>query len=184
MSRSLLGRLLLFDGINSTFRNVKLRGKSINCDICAEPKKITSLIDYELFCGMQATDKDLQLNILSENQRIAVQQLNEYRRNNDRHLLIDVRSENEYEICHLDPSENHPIKHFQNLNINSRKALIDRIKGEQIPQVFVICRRGNDSQIAAKKLIDELADCTVKIYDIIGGLHAWTNQIDEHFPKY
>ncbi|XP_055305180.1 adenylyltransferase and sulfurtransferase MOCS3 [Sitodiplosis mosellana] len=182
---TLSGRLLLFDGINSTFRNVKLRRKSVNCEVCAEPRKITSLIDYEQFCGMKASDKDMKLEILPQNQRVSVQILNERRQNNDRHLLIDVRSENEYEICQLNRSENYPIKIFQDENSISRKALVDRIKGEKIPQVYVICRRGNDSQIAAKKLIEELDESTAtKVHDIIGGLHAWTHHIDTNFPKY
>lgn len=182
---TLSGRLLLFDGLNSTFRNVKLRGKSANCDVCVEPRKISSLIDYEQFCGMKASDKDMKLEILPPNQRVTVQTLYESRQNNDRHLLIDVRSENEYEICQLNQSENYPIKIFQDPNNISRKALVDRIKGEHITQVYVICRRGNDSQIATKKLIEELDESTaIKVHDVIGGLHAWTHQIDSNFPKY
>lgn len=182
---TLCGRLLLFDGLNSIFRNVKLRGKSANCDICVEPRKITSLIDYEQFCGMKASDKDMKLEILPQNQRVSVHTLNEYLQNNNRYLLIDVRSENEYEICQLNQSENYPIKIFQDPKSIRRKELVDRIKNEQIPQVYVICRRGNDSQIATKKLIEELDECTAtKVHDIIGGLHEWTHQIDNNFPKY
>lgn len=180
----LSGRLLLFDGVSSTFRNVKLRGKSSNCDICVEPRKITTLIDYEQFCGMKASDKDLQLTLLSQHQRISVQKLNEYRQLNEPHLLIDVRSSNEFEICHLKQSENYPIKQFSDLNNGNGKELIERIKSENISNVFVICRRGNDSQIAAIKLMEGLINANVQVHDVIGGLHAWTNQIDEHFPKY
>lgn len=180
----LSSRLLLFDGSSSTFRNVKLRGKSNSCEICVEPRKITTLIDYEQFCGMEASDKDLKLQILQENQRISVQSLNESRQKNDQHMLIDVRTANEYEICHLDRSENHPIKMFTDLNSGMREALVEKIKKENIPQVFVICRRGNDSQKAAKKLMEELSDDNVHVFDVVGGLHAWTNQIDQNFPKY
>lgn len=184
IGNTLNGRLLLFDGINSTFRNVKLRGKSTNCGICVEPRKITSLIDYERFCGMKASDKDLKLKVLSHDQRVSVQELNESRQNNDQHLLIDVRSANEYEICHLDRSENHPIKIFNDSNNSKRNALVNRIEEDRISQVYVICRRGNDSQIATKKLLEALTDPEIKIHDVIGGLHAWTNQIDSSFPKY
>lgn len=180
----LSGRLLLFDGINSTFRNVKLRGKSSNCEICVEPRKISQLIDYEQFCGMRASDKDLKLELLPADQRISVQHLHESRQNSEKHLMIDVRTENEFEICHLDRSENHPIKIFTNPNSSNRKILVDRIKAEKIPQIYLICRRGNDSQVAAKQLSEDLTDAGVRIHDVVGGLHAWTNQIDEHFPKY
>lgn len=48
--------------------------------------------------------------------------------------------------------------------------------------VFVVCRRGNDSQIAAHHLQKMGSEKTIK--DIIGGLHAWTKQIDPNFPIY
>lgn len=184
IERCLSGRLLLFDGINSTFRNVKLRGKCSNCEVCIEPRKITCLIDYEQFCGMRASDKDLKLEVLPPNQRVSVETLYASRQQNNQHLLIDVRSGNEYDICHLEQSENHPIKLFNDPNSDERKALINRIKTERIPLVYVVCRRGNDSQIATKQLLEETKDFDVKIFDVIGGLHAWTDQIDAHFPKY
>lgn len=133
---------------------------------------------------MRASDKDMKLEVLPPSQRISVEQLHLSCQQNDQHLLIDVRSENEYDICHLEHSENHPIKLFNDPNSKGRKALVDRIKAEHIPLVYVVCRRGNDSQIATKILLEETKDCDVKIFDIIGGLHAWTDQIDEHFPKY
>lgn len=53
----LSGRLLLFDGSNTTFRNVTLRPKNKNCDVCGENPKILDLIDYEQFCNAKAHDK-------------------------------------------------------------------------------------------------------------------------------
>lgn len=178
------GRLLLFDGLSSTFRNIKLRGKSMKCEICVEPRKIKSLIDYEEFCDMKASDKDFKLEWLPEEHRVTVETLNESRKNGEKHLLIDVRHENEYEICRLNGSENYPIIMFGNTKNERRTALIERIQNEKIPQIFVICRRGNDSQVAAMRLIDEMDDVDVKIHDIVGGLHSWTDLIDKTFPKY
>lgn len=180
----LSGRLLLFDGTSSTFRNIKLRGKSNNCDVCAERRKIASLIDYEQFCGMRASDKDFKLELLPQSQRVSAQKLHESRQNEEKHLLIDVRTENEFEICHLDASENHPIKIFTDPKNDRRTALIERIQNDTISRIYVICRRGNDSQIAAEKLIKELNDQNIQVYDVIGGLHSWTNVVDKHFPKY
>lgn len=180
----LCGRMLLFDGKETIIRIVKLRGKSVNCKICIEPKKITSLIDYEQFCGMKASDKDVKLELLPENHRVTVHNLHQSRLNGDSHLLIDVRTENEYNICRLERSENYPIKLFTDPENDRRKALIKRIQNEKIPQIYVICRRGNDSQIAAKWLINELKESHILIHDIVGGLHSWTNNIDINFPKY
>src|ERR1700674_5185279 len=47
---SLLGRLLLFDALQMTFRQLRLR-KDPNCAICGEHPTVTELIDYEGFCN-------------------------------------------------------------------------------------------------------------------------------------
>ena len=47
--------------------------------------------------------------------------------------------------------------------------------------MFVICRRGNDSQVAVKLLKDHLGS---KVKDISGGLTEWANTIDTQFPIY
>ena len=51
------GRLLLFDGLEGSFRSIKLRGRQEKCCVCGDQPSITKLIDYEQFCGTKATDK-------------------------------------------------------------------------------------------------------------------------------
>lgn len=50
-------RFLIFDGIASTFQNIKLKQRNIKCEVCGDAPTITSLIDYEQFCGSSAHDK-------------------------------------------------------------------------------------------------------------------------------
>lgn len=47
--------------------------------------------------------------------------------------------------------------------------------------LFVICRRGNDSQVAVE-LLHKLGFTSAK--DIIGGLESWTHNVDPKFPTY
>lgn len=54
---------------------------------------------------------------------------------------------------------------------------------DDIPLVCV-CRRGNDSQIAAQKIKQELPNKKVVITDITGGLTAWAKTVDPDFPIY
>ena len=177
----LTGRLLLFDGVKSTFRTVRLRGKRIDCDVCSDQPKITQLIDYEQFCGTRASDKEMSLKLLTAESRISVQDYSHLP--SDSHLLIDVRSSNEFEICRLDHAINVPIKSFERTNDQSVAVLVDNIKKEQKP-VFVLCRRGNDSQIAVQHLGKMLVNAQIPIRDIIGGLHAWSASVDPNFPVY
>ncbi len=52
----------------------------------------------------------------------------------------------------------------------------------------VCCRRGNDSQQAVLLLKRSFAqmfpETAFKIQDLIGGLSAWADQVDQSFPKY
>ena len=50
--------------------------------------------------------------------------------------------------------------------------------------VFIVCRQGNDSQVAVKLLREKLKDLPLSIKDIRGGLKAWAKHIDSTFPVY
>ena len=48
--------------------------------------------------------------------------------------------------------------------------------------LFVICRRGNDSQKAVLKLLS--VGVWEKVMDVTGGLLEWSTVVDRHFPVY
>ena len=52
--------------------------------------------------------------------------------------------------------------------------------------VYVVCRRGNNSQLAVERMRNLLpsAEWPVVIKDIQGGLQAWSTQVDPDFPMY
>lgn len=131
---SLKGRLLLFDGLTSTFRTIKLRGRQKTCNVCGENPSITKLIDYEEFCGMAAMDKDPGLKILGPENRITVQEYSNIPRNSN-HLLIDVRSREEFEICQLENSLNVPIKNL--LGDKIEREFLEKIKDQQTPSKLI-----------------------------------------------
>jgi len=54
---TLVGRLLLFDALGMTFKEMKLR-KDKNCPICGDNPTVTELIDYEEFCGLGRGEED------------------------------------------------------------------------------------------------------------------------------
>ncbi|XP_012264209.2 adenylyltransferase and sulfurtransferase MOCS3 [Athalia rosae] len=183
----LSGRLLLFDAAETLFRNVKLRPRNPACSICGETPTIKGLIDYEQFCGAKANDKNPNLKLLEDVERISVTDYYEliYLKMK-RHVLIDVRSPEEFEICGLRSSVNIP---FTKIAKEDNKLLIKeeiaKVRyGDELVDVIVICRRGNDSQKAVKALKKSMNDASVNIRDIIGGLHAWAHYIDPTFPIY
>ena len=50
IGESLSGRLLLIDGLDMEFREVKIR-RNKDCPLCGDNPTVTELIDYEAFCG-------------------------------------------------------------------------------------------------------------------------------------
>ncbi|PSN42529.1 Adenylyltransferase and sulfurtransferase MOCS3 [Blattella germanica] len=108
--------------------------------------------------------------MLSEEDRITAKQYEKF--SNEPHVLIDVRSPMEFEICHLPGSLNIPLKDLKS------ESTIQRLK------VFVVCRRGNDSQKGVLALQESLKGLKVSVKDIVGGLHSWSYNVDPSFPVY
>ena len=52
---SLIGRLLVFEGMDMSFRTLKLR-RNPECPLCGDDPTVTELIDYESFCGVPASE--------------------------------------------------------------------------------------------------------------------------------
>ncbi|XP_075168918.1 ubiquitin-like activating enzyme 4 [Haematobia irritans] len=172
------GRLLIFDGARCQFRNIRLRAKRADCDVCSPNPMINHLIDYEQFCGMHASDKNTALNVLTSDQRLEVEDYRDILAQTN-HILMDVRQPAEFEICHIPKSENVPLKTI--LNDEYLKRFEEQLKDEQMG-IVLVCRRGNDSQLAAQHIINKFPQRT--IFDLKGGLHAWHYKIDKNFPIY
>ena len=52
IGKPLVGKLLIYDALNTEFRSLRLR-RDANCPICGEKPTIKELVDYEEFCGLQ-----------------------------------------------------------------------------------------------------------------------------------
>jgi len=52
IGKPLVGKLLIYDALNTEFRSLRLR-RDANCPICGEKPTIKELVDYEEFCGSQ-----------------------------------------------------------------------------------------------------------------------------------
>jgi len=52
IGKPLVGKLLIYDALNTEFRNLRLR-RDVNCPMCGEKPTIKELVDYEECCGLQ-----------------------------------------------------------------------------------------------------------------------------------
>ncbi|XP_076442947.1 adenylyltransferase and sulfurtransferase MOCS3-like [Babylonia areolata] len=185
-------RLMLFDAVDCTTRTIKLRRRQPSCPVCGENPTITQLIDYEQFCGARATDKDQEKKVLAASSRISAKDYRQLVEEGSRHVLVDVRQPVEMDICCLphpalnipfdavkrDPSAQvEQIKQFASSSLSSSS----NSPADPMP-VVVVCRRGNDSQLAVQLLQKVTSDLTFR--DVRGGLHAWSRDVDPTFPVY
>ncbi len=51
----LIGKLLVFEGMDMSFRKLNLR-RSPKCPLCGDNPTVKELIDYEQFCGVTAVE--------------------------------------------------------------------------------------------------------------------------------
>ncbi|RUS72255.1 hypothetical protein EGW08_019978, partial [Elysia chlorotica] len=182
-------RMLLFDALDGTFRSVKLRPKSLACVVCGDNPSITQLVDYVQFCGADASDK-VKNNIFEYQAMLS---------RGEPHVLLDVRTEVEMDICQLPHSSINGVfmQHSQEeLDHTKTSMKCDEHDPKNTPAVVVcVCRRGNDSQLVVKKIQEELRlqlsqgelernQPDIKCVDIKGGLHGWARHVDSQFPIY
>uniref|UniRef100_A0A1B6LZH7 Adenylyltransferase and sulfurtransferase MOCS3 homolog n=1 Tax=Graphocephala atropunctata TaxID=36148 RepID=A0A1B6LZH7_9HEMI len=185
MSGVLSSNLLLFDGENTSFRTIKLRKKNDNCSVCGTDPSVTQLVDYEQFCGAAANDKDANLSLLRDEDRITPEQLCTLMESTVPCLVVDVRQETEFQMCSIPGSINIPLQSLVK-NIHSLQTLCAERRDPSEPATLVcmVCRRGNDSQLAVKRLLPLLTDSSLELTDLKGGLHNWAASVDPHFPAY
>ncbi|XP_057314988.1 adenylyltransferase and sulfurtransferase MOCS3-like [Hydractinia symbiolongicarpus] len=181
---SYAGKMLLYDGLNGTFRNIKLRERKPNCVVCGDNSSVTVLQDYEQFCGSTASDKEHSVHLLEKDKRITVQDYATLMKAGGEHLLVDVRPKIEFEICSLTNSINVPIEDV--LRMRDLHDVEEAVR-KKLP-VYIACKRGNDSQKAVLKILDYVKtrgiSDKVTVKDIIGGLSSWSRNVEPNFPTY
>ena len=157
----LVGRLLHFDALKVKFRDLNLR-RDPQCPVCGENPTIFSPIDYEQFC--EASDEG----------GIPEMSPHELKRKMDAgepFELIDVREPFEYEIARIDGATLIPLG-----EITDR---LDELSDEQ--PIVVHCHSGKRSAQAVELLQQH---GFTKVYNLEGGIDAWSDQIDPNVPKY
>jgi adenylyltransferase/sulfurtransferase len=163
--RTLSGRLLLYNALDMTFKELKLRPNPVR-------PVIDKLIDYEQFCGIP------QANPMTETQvpEITVQELKQIMDHRlDEYLIVDVRNPNEWEITRLPHTVLIPLPEIENgQGVSKIQAMLNGRK------VAVHCRTGGRSA----KAVGILQKAGIDAVNVKGGVHAWSDAIDPTVPKY
>lgn len=183
-------RMLLFDALSARIRIVKIRGRSLQCEVCGENSAFTEQqfkdFDYEKFTQSPLSAAPLMLNLLPEDQRIHSRELKERIVKGEAHVLVDVRPAHHFKIVSLPNAMNIPLSSLESRLAEISSALKEEEKREHGgfesgASLYVICRRGNDSQRAVQ-LLHKVGFTSAR--DIIGGLEAWARDVDPNIPTY
>jgi adenylyltransferase/sulfurtransferase len=162
----LVGRLVLYDALQMSFREFKVR-RNPKCPMCGDAPSIKQLIDYDQFCGIRgqeapapAVDGDTTVD--------------ELKRRLDRKeevFILDVRNPEEYQICRIPGSTLLPLP-----MLGQRYRELDPGR-----EMVVHCKSGMRSQKAIQFLREQ---GFTKLKNLKGGILAWADRIDPAMPKY
>jgi molybdopterin/thiamine biosynthesis adenylyltransferase/rhodanese-related sulfurtransferase len=174
---SLIGRLLLYDALEMTFDEVRLR-KNPKCPVCSENPTLTELIDYEEFCGMPAHDNSLYTSGQNGDNRYGVPQMSpaelQARLNAGEHpYILDVREPHEWEISNLEELGAVLIPMGQVLE---RMGELDTAQ-----EIVVQCRTGGRSAQVVRLLQQH---GFTKLHNLDGGINRWAAEVDPSVPRY
>ncbi|NNN17485.1 MAG: molybdopterin-synthase adenylyltransferase MoeB [Thermoplasmata archaeon] len=163
----LVGRLLLFDALAMSFRELALR-KNPDCDLCGPHATQRGLIDYQEFCGVPAVGTPRAPSDVPE---VSAEKLAEELNSAEPPFLLDVREPEEWEIAHLPGAHLIP-----RLELPDR---LNEVTGARL--VVVYCKSGERSS-AATKLLLGLGFSGVR--NLRGGIDAWAKQVDPSMLRY
>ena len=161
----LLGRLMVFDALEMSYRTVRIRK-----DPDAEP--ITGLIDYDAFCGSMSQAAGEAAAEATIDVKTLALWLEERRRGERDFELVDVRERGEYDISRIPGSVLIPKDQFLLRDAVSRlpdKPIVFHCKaGVRSAEVLAVAKAaGRDDAV-----------------HVGGGINAWVRQIDPSQPLY
>jgi adenylyltransferase/sulfurtransferase len=176
--RPLIGRLLLYDALDMSFREMKVR-KHPRCPICGPEPTITGLIDYQQFCGVRDAEPEPSAASASAPASVAAAgsdtitplELKALWDRGDRPFLLDVRNPEEIAICRIDGSTVIPLP-----ELAGRLGELD----PALPMV-IHCKSGMRSAKAIALLREHGFS---RLRNLTGGILGWIKDVDPSLPSY
>jgi sulfur-carrier protein adenylyltransferase/sulfurtransferase len=160
--RPLIGRLLLFDALDMTFKELKLR-KNPDCSICGPNPTVKELIDYEAFCGVEEK--------LTADLEVTPKQLAALMAAGRSVVVVDVREPWEYEINHIEGARLIPLDELPK-RVNELSTADD---------IVVNCLSGQRST-QATRFLNSMGFKKAK--NLKGGIRAWVSEVHPELPTY
>ncbi len=168
---TLVGRLLLYDALEMSFRELKLR-KDPACPVCGVNPTIQELIDYDQFCGGAPVPGETAAGAASsEPVEISVRDLAERMARGEEVLVVDVREAFELQIAKFPSALHIPM------------ALVP-VKLQELPTdrtLVLACHTGVRSLRTLQFLKTK---GFTRLRNLTGGIDAWSREVDKSVPRY
>jgi molybdopterin/thiamine biosynthesis adenylyltransferase/rhodanese-related sulfurtransferase len=178
----LVGRLLVHDSLRQTWDSLTVRANP-DCPVCGKAPAVTSLVDYQQFCGMPragapahvtaAAGPDGAGSVTEVTAGELARMLAERDRGERAFELVDVREPGEREVVSIP---------------GARAIHLDRFRegtaAQELPRgipVVVMCKSGVRSGEAAGLLAETGRD---DVANLAGGVLAWVRDVDPSLPVY
>jgi molybdopterin/thiamine biosynthesis adenylyltransferase/rhodanese-related sulfurtransferase len=161
----LTGRLLLVDVLDMGFQSVQI-SRNPACAICGEKPTITELTDTETFCG-----SSILPGVPVEGPEMTPLELAAAMKSGVPLQILDVREPGEIQISDIAGA-----RHIRLAELKNRIDDLDPAR-----ETIVYCRSGIRSM---KAVVFLQQSGFKKIYNLLGGINAWVQEIDPSQPTY
>jgi len=163
VGESLVGRLVLVDGLSLRFRELALR-KDPQCPVCGDHPTVRELIDYEVFCGLVGGPPESEAEITARDLAARLGASHGI-------VLVDVREPFELGICRLERAVHIPLRELP-------RRLRDLDPGREI---VTVCHHGNRS-LKARDILRGAGFS--RVWSLKGGVDAWATEVDPAMERY
>ena len=166
----LIGRFMIYDALRMRFRELKLR-KDADCPVCGTHPTVTTLIDYEQFCGVAPHQVEAAKPATTGADALTSLELKAELDRGQKLVILDVREPQEYQINKIPGSILIPLgdlpKRYVELDPNAR--------------IVSQCKSGMRSAKAQEFLRSK---GFTNVRNLTGGILGWIDQVDASQPKY
>lgn len=171
------------------FRHCRMRARREGCPGCSG---VPWEFDYATVCAQPDVPG------LAPEERVDAQEYRELRKSGADHVLLDVRDRTQFALCHLSESLSEcPVCVCEEsvltggavdvpFEVFERAAVVPEYVREQLRgarAVYVVCRLGNDSQVATR-MLKEAGVAEGRVWDVRGGIREWARSAPGDFPEY
>jgi sulfur-carrier protein adenylyltransferase/sulfurtransferase len=165
----LAGRLLLVDGLRMRFRTIDV-ARDPECRACGT-REITTLMDYDAFCGMSPESSTTAWTSDSPEDEITPAALAERLARGDAPTMLDVREPYEWGIARLPEARLVPL--------DTLPEVMHSLDSDQ--ELIVYCHHGMRSAAAVAWLREQGFE---KARNLTGGIDRWSREVDPSTRRY